>query len=449
MKHIDLDYYNEILWTDGYKALKEKAYEEPYNIFTIQQVTPLHVEDIREFWEWLQHAQLHNEYFPIEFLREVQDTIKWEVMPNELEFTFEEMKEFKDKINWPAVIYRQLLTEEELDWYLDVVAPDRLYDDAFIAPLITHQHLTDYILEKYWHIFEPHMKWLCMHQQLSREFIRKHKDTVDWYQISSSHMIFDDDFYEEFYNYIDWEALHQNRELDKQLVMRIYSDFNTNARYNKVGDKRFTQSFISRYYDTFKWDWQLISIYVPMTCLFILANKEKLNMKLVAQYQQNIDELFVEANIPEYVTEYIFGHDVSIDFIRKHADDIYPEYWGDLISRKHFDEELMREFIDYIDWHITFTDYKWDFARENVDRISWTSKLAHTNNQNVTMKQIEELGDKIDWDVIGDRVKLEPEFCEKWAEKFSWQRLIMHQHFDSKFILKNQERMKVYKVERI
>ena len=114
MKHFDLDYYNKILWTDGYKALKEKAYEEPYNIFTIQQVTPLHVEDIREFWEWLQHAQLHNEYFPIEFLREVKDEIHWEIMPNELEFTFEEMKEFKDKINWTAVIYRQILTEQEL-----------------------------------------------------------------------------------------------------------------------------------------------------------------------------------------------------------------------------------------------------------------------------------------------------------------------------------------------
>lgn len=423
---------------EKYDTIINAVYDNPECIFLVSNFIDLTDTTIREFEDELNTIIGSKKQISIDFIREFKDKINWDHFSHELNINSKILKEFWDKVNWLNVIYNNDLNDDIIEFYITYVLEDRHYNESYIYPLISHQSISIKLLNKYWNIFKPFANSISKWQNLTEEFIEQHAEEVDWSEISS-HQVLSEDFMKKWENKINWNFLHQTQGLSKQFVMEIYNEFMLNASHLVNYNMKFTQSFIERYYDVFKWDWTLISRYVNLNDKFIIKYKKKLHLDDIARFQKHLSEKFAEKYLIEYISLYIANHKVHTDFIREHVDKIEPLYWIDIINTQQWDENTIREFMPYINWNISYINIDWNFLREfNID-IIWRSKLVYIK---LNEHNLEEFKDKLDWQRVCEYQTLSEKFIEKYSEKWNWNEVERYQKLSKNFIKKYEYRFK-------
>lgn len=347
----------------SYKDIIEEIYKDPSLIFLASNFIKLNEPSLREFWNVTDCClKIKKNFLTIDFIREHKDNIDWDSLSHDVIFDFKTMKEFWDKIDWMTIIYNDDMSEEEIEFYITHIFDYRYYSDSYIIPLITHQTLSVELLDKYWHIFKNNSTYVSKWQNLTEDFIEKHAEDLNWDEISR-HQVLSEDFMKKWEKKINWNWVHQTQELSKQFVMEIYNEFMLNAQHLVGYNMKFTQSFIERYYDRFKWNWVLISRYVELNSDFVLQHRCEVCWEDIARFQ-HFSEIWAEKYLKDYLSVYIANHKVSTDFIRKHADDIEPLYWLDVVKKQQWDEIIIREFMSYIKYDILNINVDWNFLQE-------------------------------------------------------------------------------------
>lgn len=193
-------------------------------------------------------------------------------------------------------------------------------------------------------------------QNLSEDFIRKHKDDVNWRQISYYQENLSIPFIEEFINYLNLSGILLNSKLSEEFI-------------KKYSDKLFKFDNDSQY--------------------------------LLFYYQNISPELFEYLNnkyiiLPSSLIAYIVKNQNNItkEFIEKYNKNID---WTILCDQYHrLTEPFMREFHEYLDWN----------------KISKAQKLSE--------KFIEDFQNKVNWKYIFNyQSSLSPEFINKWKHKIN------------------------------
>lgn len=404
--------------------------------------------ELREFWsETLKLFEIadEKEYFSLDFVREWKDNIQWHLMFRQSQFDHRILFEFWDKVNWIDILYTHELSDEEIEFYFDKVLPDRHYEKAYLVPLLTHQDLSEEFIEKHFDFFKKYINQICEWQTLSEDFIEKYKDIIDW-NIVSGHQYMSKKFMDKHENDINWNEVHKFRELDKHYVMNIYKEFMTNHTYRWMNkNNKLTESFIIRYYDRFKWDWNLILPVVTLSEEFIEEFGDEINdWNLIAE-SQNFDEHFVEEFLMKKkrfdIGTYLMHAPVSEAFIRKHWEKLDKKELSNLLLTQKLDESFMREFQDYIDMDAcTYVGQRtFDFIREFKDKISFT----HYFGQKLSEKQMEEFKDRLDWEWVSQRIPMSEKTILKYSERITWDHLERFQDLSQEFIEKYKDKIMV------
>ena len=93
-------------------------------------------------------------------------------------FTINFLNEVGDKFtvrDWRHIISKVRLTENIMEKYNSKIS----WDIVFL-----HQRLSEKFIEKFSYLFDWTKLILAYHNKLSYECIRKHKDEIDWYELS-------------------------------------------------------------------------------------------------------------------------------------------------------------------------------------------------------------------------------------------------------------------------
>jgi hypothetical protein len=190
-------------------------------------------------------------------------------------------------------------------------------------------------------------------QDLSEDFIRKHKDDINWNQLSFYHKNLSIPFIEEFINYLNLHEIIENSKLSEEFIKK-YS--------NKLFGKENLQLRLFKY--------QNIS---PKLFEYLSNKYSILSSSLIAYIIQN-------------------QNNISKEFIEKYNKDID---WTNICSQYHrLTEPFMRKFHEYLDWPLVSKAQKLSekFIEDFQDKVIW---------QHI-----------FEW-----QSSLSPEFKEKWKHK--------------------------------
>lgn len=423
---------------ETYESFINTAYDDISNATKLGFYINWKEPELREFWEpILKLIQIGgNTKFSIDFLREMKDNIKWELLANQIIFEDKVMKEFWDKIDWIYVIYNYKMTEEQMEFYIEKVVLDQHNNQSFYAPLCTHQTLSEQFIEKHFNIFKNCLELICQYQTLSEEFIERHKDEFDWRDVSSFQDM-SEDFMFKMERYINWDIIHETKELSPHSVMKIYNEFMNNKNYRWINKfNKITENFIIRYWDRFKWDWDAIMPVVKFSEDFIIDYGDEIDRwDLICETQEMSEELIeelIEQNKFNF-NLYILHAQVSEDFLRRHFEKFDPKTFSCITVSQVLSESFLREFKDYLDVGTSMyvKDNDINFMREWRDRISFKSPLF---NQKIDQRTIVEFADKLDWDWVSERQTLSEDMIIRYSERVTWARLDRYQNLSKEFL---------------
>lgn len=127
-------------------------------------------------------------------------------------------------------------------------------------------------------------------------------------------------------------------------------------------------------------------------------------------------------------------------------EDMGKGFWNDLAVHGNLTEDDMRKYEDFFNWR-KLSDHQQmseSFIRENADRVHW-DRIT----QRIRMSEdfIEEFQDKVVWDYVWSyQKKLPCNFIERHLKghgRIDWNRIVMYQKLDDKFILNHVKDLQI------
>lgn len=111
-------------------------------------------------------------------------------------------------------------------------------------------------------------------------------------------------------------------------------------------------------------DWDKISFFGKLSDEFIKLYYENINWKIMS-LNLSMDENFIEKYFDKLNLRRICNRKYSIEFLRRNKDRLD---WS-MITTKNYDEEILIEFIDYIDIYMccTFQKLSENFIENHID----------------------------------------------------------------------------------
>lgn len=168
---------------------------------------------------------------------------------------------------------------------------------------------------------ENWMKISC--QPLSEEFIDKHKDKLEWADVSQF-TIFTKEQLLKYVNYIDWDrAPVYQKNVDEEVIDIVMASSKKNefSWHGALVHVKMSEAFIEKYADEItkanKWD--IVSYYQTLSEKFIEKYADKLNWNYISQKQN-----------------------LSREFMVKHYDKLNPTWLKQY--QKNWDEEIEKEY---------------------------------------------------------------------------------------------------------
>ena len=208
------------------------------------------------------------------------------------------IENFENNIDWNNISNSQYqkLSKDFIKKYKDYVNWD------FISAF---QKLSEDFIEKY----KDYINWyfISQYQKLSENFIEKHKDYVNWHNISVLQKL-SEDFIERHKNKVNWHNISKFQKLSEFFIEK----FKYKVNWDSISTyQKLSESFIKRYKDYVDWKW--ISTYQKLSESFIERYKDYVNWDLISNYQK-LSPAFrkkYKLKVPRNNTNYMTKQEIS------------------------------------------------------------------------------------------------------------------------------------------
>jgi len=318
---------------------KNKLVENKFDIDKIMiNVTNLSEEFmelmIEEYNELDFYFLLRNQDLSMEFINKYQDKIinedMWDTLEENQVLSEEFIDNNQDKLNWTNLSVWQKLSEEFIEKHIDLINWEEIsinqklsegfikkhYKNLDIGLIILYQDIDEKLINKYIKDSNKNIIGsLIGNKILTEEFMEKHKDDLDWYQVS----------------------ITQN--LSEEFIIKYmeYFSYKTISIYQKLSEE-----FIEKYIDEL--DIDLLSLNQDLSERFIEKNISKINFKkyslnkyLNLKYFDRLDKKMLLDNI------------LDMEFDDKKNTELYEklilwdEYYFTLIPEQNRKLSLMKD----------------------------------------------------------------------------------------------------------
>lgn len=193
-------------------------------------------------------------------------------------------------------------------------------------------------------------------------FLREHKDEINW-QYISHYCTFDDKILNEFKDYLDLKSLQiYKTKMPESFIRRWKEDF---SMQNLLMNQNLSEDFLREYADQFKrLEWNLICRWQKLSESFIREFTKKVNWKII-----------------------VINQDISLDFVKENHKKVK---WLD-VSQERLTEEQIDKYKDYLEWvyvldfnHMRMSD---EFIEAHEKYIVWESLRPHFFHDGGKMKK--------------------------------------------------------------
>lgn len=120
--------------------------------------------------------------------------LNWERISTHKNLPATALMKCPDRLDWTQVCRNSQMTEATLE---------EMYEYLDYGEVAVYQNLSVSFIERHLQDFKLFMEDICDHQILSQDFMRDHKDILDWSAISRSQRL-SEAFMDEMKDYIDW-----------------------------------------------------------------------------------------------------------------------------------------------------------------------------------------------------------------------------------------------------
>lgn len=228
---------------------------------------------------------------------------------------------------------------------------------------------------------------------LSEDYIRNHKDQLNWVIISKNQKL-SEPFIEEMKDKVNWYYLCQNQHLSEPFLRKWKNKFNLNDifQFQKVSEEFIRETIfylLDTNQDDFSFYWKYVITYQTISKDLIREVKEKfrefdLSANLICEHQDTIDLPFVEEmrwELVGTVTEFL---SLNKEFIRRWKESLD---WKNVCRHYLLSDKFIDEMAPFIDWDefvlnqgVNDDDRFEDWFWEKYDKKIWEYKLHHTRD---------------------------------------------------------------------
>lgn len=220
-------------------------------------------------------------------------------------FKLQEMQEHIDNNNYDFFIQN----EYAIDWFL--ISYSLTFKEEFMEKFLN----------------KISIKMICRYQELSHEFMRRHKDKLDWDSISGYQRTLTLDFIKEMYEYMKLKYLLNNGNitLPEEFIEEHLEDINKNSLIEAYHYNKFSEDFIRR--NNFN-PIKVVGKQRNISLDYIWDNRDKIDWDYVVKYNKILTFEFLDKAI-EYGYIYDENSEKYIEYhnLNKKIEEDYKDNW--------------------------------------------------------------------------------------------------------------------------
>ena len=223
---------------------------------------------------------------------------------------------------------------------------------------------------------------------VTEEFILKYIDYIDWKRISNRNL--SENFIREHKDKVNWSSVSYELNLSESFIR----EFQNKLNWRSVSSaSRLSESFIREFKD--KVDWEKISEAQKLSESFIREFKDKVDWDNIS-LRQKISESFAEEFIEDIILSFLccnIDSDISEDFIRRHIDRLH---WDDIGQARVWSEKFIEDYEEHLCWEdlCECQPLSEEFILKHIDKICWES-LYNSDRLTVSLQFIHDHKDNI------------------------------------------------------
>lgn len=170
--------------------------------------------------------------------------VNWDKVSNSTDLTEQHLEDYCSQLNWKIVVAKHKYNEDILLKYKKFVD----WTQACIS-----QDFSTKFLEENAILLHPYRYEIYKYQNLSLEYMEKHKDELDWDIISECQQL-PENFIDKMSNYVNWTWISKKQKLSKKFIVSHKDKINFMAMIdaNKYIPKEIRESDAYRAYIFYK-----------------------------------------------------------------------------------------------------------------------------------------------------------------------------------------------------
>ena len=189
-----------------------------YSFMTISDILEYKLED---YIDWTTYV-LYQKHDP-EYIWNNPRLVDWSKVSRSPVLSDYVMDQHGTFLDWNLVTARHKFDEEILIRFKDHID----WEQACIS-----QKLSSYFLDKYYIQLRVYLYEISKYQKLSEEYMRKHKDDLDW-DIISEYQNLSETFMEEMSDYINWTWVSEKQKISKEFISKNVDKLNLTRLINR------------------------------------------------------------------------------------------------------------------------------------------------------------------------------------------------------------------------
>lgn len=190
----------------------------------------------------------------------------------------------------------QYYSDGETCYRYKIFSGEEIRENPDLLNALTYKEVT--FTESFLREFGNDVHWcaMCEEQKIDIDFIREHKDTIDFWNWVSEHVLLTPKLIEEFQNYLNWRIISGRKDLteefvrkhiDKIVLFEVYSNENLSEQFfrdyhskinwaNAIVARKFSEEFLLEFRKEIEAEemWYCLSLYQNVSIEFI----EKYNL---------------------------------------------------------------------------------------------------------------------------------------------------------------------------
>lgn len=218
----------------------------------------------------------------------------------------------------------QYYSDGETCYRYKIFSGEEIRENPDLLNALTYKEVT--FTESFLREFGNDVHWcaMCEEQKVDIDFIREHKDTIDFWNWVSENILLTPKLIEEFKDYLNWRLISGRKDLTEEFIRKHIDRI---VLFEVYGNANLSEQFFRDYYHKINWANAIVAR--KFSEEFLLEFRKEIEaeeMWCCLSLYQNVSEEFIKKyNLNPSFKDFFYGRDRAIEEYRYEVWDSHRE----------------------------------------------------------------------------------------------------------------------------